>query len=369
MAGRRFLLIVGGYGVVGRRVAARLAPQFPGRVIIAGRRLDRAQALCREIGHGSLARRIDVEDSASIATATEDAALVLACVGQPGRLVLRAAVAQGLAYTDTAPYLVKWRNADAFAAEARRTGARVILGTGLAPGVSSVMAAAGAARAGRLASIESAVLLGAGNETGRDSMTFFLEEASRPFPMLRNGREVHVRPFTEPASIAFPEPLGSRDCYLFPFSDVVLYPRTLGAPAAVSRLALDPPSSAALLAALLALRMPIVVLKAFSAAARLRRNQPATFGLCVTVTGDRGTARYRLGGGDQAAITACAAAEFCRSLAENEITRAGIWCAEEVVPPQPFFAKLAAEGYRVEETFRPASPAGAPAAGAGVGSV
>jgi uncharacterized protein YbjT (DUF2867 family) len=38
------LLIVGGYGVVGRRIAALLAPDFPGRVVITGRKLDSAQS-------------------------------------------------------------------------------------------------------------------------------------------------------------------------------------------------------------------------------------------------------------------------------------------------------------------------------------
>jgi hypothetical protein len=133
----------------------------------------------------------------------------------------------------------------------------------------------------------------------------------------------------------------------------------LGVSNAVSRLAIDPSSSGSLLAALLALRTPMPLLKVFGKAARFRRNLPATFGLTVTVTGVAGTACYRLAGTDQAAITAFAAAEFCRILLDDEMTSAGIWCAEQVVAPQPFFAKLAAAGYRVEETFSPAAPAGA----------
>jgi NAD(P)-dependent dehydrogenase (short-subunit alcohol dehydrogenase family) len=36
------ILIVGGYGVVGRRIAAELGPDYPGRVIVAGRSRARA---------------------------------------------------------------------------------------------------------------------------------------------------------------------------------------------------------------------------------------------------------------------------------------------------------------------------------------
>ncbi len=65
------ILIVGGYGVVGRRIAAQLAPRFPGRVLIAGRDERQAEALCRELGQGTRVRRMDVEDAASIEPALD----------------------------------------------------------------------------------------------------------------------------------------------------------------------------------------------------------------------------------------------------------------------------------------------------------
>lgn len=45
------ILLVAGYGV-GRRIAALLAPEFRNRVVIAGRKLLRAKALCTKLGHG-----------------------------------------------------------------------------------------------------------------------------------------------------------------------------------------------------------------------------------------------------------------------------------------------------------------------------
>ena len=47
------ILVVGGYGAVGRRIAAQLPPRFPGRVLIAGLDERRAEASCRERGHGT----------------------------------------------------------------------------------------------------------------------------------------------------------------------------------------------------------------------------------------------------------------------------------------------------------------------------
>ncbi len=42
----------GGYGVVGSRIAADLAPDYPGRVVVAGRNAERASATAAAIGHG-----------------------------------------------------------------------------------------------------------------------------------------------------------------------------------------------------------------------------------------------------------------------------------------------------------------------------
>src|SRR6188474_176757 len=53
------ILIAGSYGVVGRRIAALLAPSFVGRVVIAARDETKASALARQLGQGTRGRRHD----------------------------------------------------------------------------------------------------------------------------------------------------------------------------------------------------------------------------------------------------------------------------------------------------------------------
>src|SRR5687767_3178395 len=107
------ILIVGGYGVVGRRVAAELAPRFAGRVVIAGRDRERAAVLCRALGHGTRPRRVDVNDAMSLGPALEGVGTVMACVAQRERHLLRLSIERGLAYTDLAPGLAFWQGAEA----------------------------------------------------------------------------------------------------------------------------------------------------------------------------------------------------------------------------------------------------------------
>ena len=97
------ILIAGGYGVVGQRIAAELAPDY--RVIVAGRHLEQAKATAAAIGHGVRSRLIDVTVEASIGAAREDVATVVSCIDQPRRRLLHTAIERGLQYTDVTPHL------------------------------------------------------------------------------------------------------------------------------------------------------------------------------------------------------------------------------------------------------------------------
>src|SRR5215203_3833596 len=99
------ILITGVYGTVGGRVAADLAPGYPGRVIVAGRSAEKAAQFAAELGHGVRGRGVDVGDDASVEAALDGVGVVMSCIDQPEPHLLRAAITYGLAYTDIAPHL------------------------------------------------------------------------------------------------------------------------------------------------------------------------------------------------------------------------------------------------------------------------
>ena len=347
------ILITGGYGTVGRRIAEDLAPDYPDRVVVAGRSDERAAGLAAELGHGVRGRRIDVGDPDSVEAALEGVGLVVSCIDQPEPHLLRAAIARGLAYTDIAPHLMTRRPTEAMRAEAAQTGARIVLGTGLAPGISSVLARLGADRVGAVEKVESNVLLSVGDAYGPASRAYLLEEISLPYAVWTEGRETPARPFGGYARVTFPPPLGRRVAYLFPFSDQVFFSKTLGARTALSRLALEPPWLGALLSVLLRLGATAMLGRRAGAQERvqrlgawLRRRYEGRdwYGIVVEVEGTRGTVRASLVGRGQATGTAIGAAAVVRALAEGEDKQPGIWLAEEVVAPEPFFKYLAARG-------------------------
>jgi saccharopine dehydrogenase-like NADP-dependent oxidoreductase len=358
------ILIVGGYGVVGGRIAARLAPEFPGRVVIAGRDEQKAAARCRVLGHGSRARRIDVDDPSSIATALDGVGTVMTCVAQPELHLLRACVTRGLAYTDIAPRLAFWQGAEAMASGARQAGARIVLGAGLSPGVSNMMAARLAKGVGGVDQIETAILLSLGDEYGPDSLHHVLGAVTEPFSVQADGHRREAVPFSAGRRVRFPEPLGARIAYLFPWSDVVYYPKTLGARTSLGRFALEPAWAGALAALLVRagarswLERPGILRghrRAIDGLARLYSRRDS-FALLVTLrSGDR-VIGMSLIGRHQADVTADSAAEFARALVAREVDQPGVWLPEQVIPYERFFARLATLGWKV--TLEESEPLG-----------
>ena len=350
------ILIAGGYGVVGQRIAAELAPGYS--VIVAGRHLEHAKATAAAIGHGVRSRLIDVTVEASIAVALEGVATVVSCIDQPRRSLLHAAIERGLRYTDITPHLVELGSGAAYeeiGAAARASGARVVLGTGIVPGISNVIVRALSHTLGGADVIETSLLLSASDASGPASFDYFVKELTMPFALHVDGFDRPAQAFSDPRVIEFPSPFGPRSAYLFPFSDQVLYPRTMGAQTALTRLAMEPARLGRLLAASVRLgavrlvaqeRVRNVLAKRCSD--RAPNEATARFALRVDVIHDGRSAHATLVGGPQANAAAAGASATVRSLMEGEVSEPGAWMPEQVINPPRFFSRLAEHGLTVE---------------------
>jgi hypothetical protein len=185
-------------------------------VFVAGRHLEEAKATAAAIGHGARGREIDVTVEASIAEALDGIDTVVSCIDQPRRNLLHAAIARGLRYTDITPHLVQLGRGAAYDeidAAARASGARVVLGTGIVPGISNVIVRAVADSLGGVEAIETSLLLSASDPSGPASLDYFLQELTMPFDVHVNGTDHPARAFSDPRVIgrsALRHP--SRDC-------------------------------------------------------------------------------------------------------------------------------------------------------------
>lgn len=353
----RDILIAGGYGVVGRRLAADLAPDYPGRVVVAGRSQTQAGAAASSIGYGVRGRYIDVTAPSSIAEALAGVAVVVSCIDQPGRTLLWAAVERGLGYTDITPHLTelgRGRGYEKIDTAARASGARVVLGAGIVPGISNVMARRLADALGGADEIETSLLLNAGDISGPASFDYFLQELAMPFNIHVDGKDRPARAFSAPRLVEYPPPVGAQLSYLFPFSDQVLYPRTMAVRTALTRLAIEPRwlSRALSLIARSGISHLLAIEAIRHAIARRRKADPTDrgerFALRVDVRRSDKSGYATLLGQTQADAAAAGAAGVTRALIDKEITSPGAWMPEQVVDPGPFVWRLATKGLKVK---------------------
>jgi saccharopine dehydrogenase (NAD+, L-lysine-forming) len=168
-----------------------------------------------------------VTERSSIAAALEGVAVVVSCIDQPGRALLWAAIERGLRYTDITPHLTELGRGARYEridAAARASGARLVLGTGIVPGISNVMVRMLADMLGGVDEIETSLLPNAADVSGPASFDYFLQELAMPFDIHVDGKDGTIRPFSAPRLVEYPPPAGARLSYLFPFSDQVLTP-------------------------------------------------------------------------------------------------------------------------------------------------
>jgi saccharopine dehydrogenase (NAD+, L-lysine-forming) len=344
MAPERDILVVGGYGVVGRRLAALLEAAHPGRVVVAGRH--------PETGGDARARRMDVDDPASIEAALEGVGTVVACVRQREPHLLRSALGRGLAYTSIAPPWIPWPDVRDLDREARRSGARIVLAAGIEPGISSILARIAAGRLGSVDSIETALLLDIGDAYGSDSMAFLMEELGLSYQVFENGSERPAAAFGASKRVRFPAPVGERRAYTIPFRDQLYYPHTLGARTAIARIAIDPPWIARAVSMLVHLGArariarggahgPVSVLVE---RLRGRHRGEDRFALLVEVSGQGGLVRATLLGRRQAQATAIGVFAIAEALHLGEMAVSGVHLAEQVIAPARFLERLASHG-------------------------
>jgi short subunit dehydrogenase-like uncharacterized protein len=338
------ILVIGGYGEVGGRLAALLDEAYPGRVIRAGRNPSRAAR--------KPARFVDVDKPESIDEALEGVGVVAACVLPREPHLLKAVVRRGLAYTSIAPLVLPWHEVQALHDEARETGARVILASGIEPGISSMLVRSAIQVLGGAHTIESALLLSIGDAFGADSMAFILREMVQPYQVKIDGRERTIHAFEHPRRVQFPPPIGTRTAYTMAFTDQRYYPMTLGARTAMARIALDPPWLGPVIAGLLKLGGRAWLARRagrgalYGAAERLQQRYRGrdSFALVVEVRrGDRAI-RASLLGRTQARAAALGAFATVCALADREQEKPGVWLAEQALDPARFLERLARHG-------------------------
>lgn len=290
------ILVLGGYGRVGRVVAAQLAERYPRKVVAAGRRIEKAEALAYKTHGRVLPLALDLENPGDLSAALNDAKLVVTCVERPDDALARACLTRGLHYLDVSASYRGQQRVVALGNLARRQGAAAVVGSGLVPGLSNLLAAQLARRFTLLAQLDIYLLLGLGDVHGEDAVRWLLASTGHRFSVKTLGRFQSVQSLTDAQSATFPGDSRPRKTYRFDFADQHTLPLTTGAAGAATRLCFDSRVVTRLLVTLnrLGVKLRAVPPRALSTLVARLNLGSARFALVVEAKGRVNTSETRL---------------------------------------------------------------------------
>lgn len=233
------ILIIGGYGNVGRIIATELSQRFPGQVIIAGRNYQRAKALALELGHQVTPMALDIARIDTHETALKDVGMVVMCLDQESLEFVRLCIRRGIHYIDISASYSLLAQIENFNPEAEAARATVVLSVGLAPGLTNLLVKHCQSKVPDMTYADIYILMGMGDIHGDAALQWTLANLNREFSIRGNRGTQQVRSFTDGKSTVFPGRLGKRTAYRFNFSDQHVLTQTLGLQSVATRLCFD----------------------------------------------------------------------------------------------------------------------------------
>lgn len=234
MSDRPRILIVGGYGVFGRRAAERLAREADLEIIVAGRSLEQARTMAANLSHSAAAK---VEAATVDATRPDPA--VLAAL-QPAVVInasgpfqaqdftlAKAAIAVGAHYIDLADasdFVSAFAGDAGLDAAARGAGVLAVTGASSVPAISAAAVDHFAPMFAQLTAVRHGISPGNSFDPGAATTASILGAVGKPFEIKRNGAWSTVHGWQGVSEHRFPT-LGRRWMSHCNVPDLQLFPR------------------------------------------------------------------------------------------------------------------------------------------------
>lgn len=355
------VLILGAAGRAGRAVLTSLftLPEIIEAVFLGD---GDAESLTRMASHPApfplYLRYLDAGDRRSLRERLSEVELVLGCLG-PFHLheerIVRAVLESGCDYLSLCDDARITREILSRKDEAASTGSRILLGCGMAPGLSNLLAMRAASRLEKVERLAFFWRLEGVLSLGEASVRQLAHSLTGKAFILRNGREDRVRAGSWLEVVDFPPPAGSSLLYFLDRPEPLTVSRRLGeVKEAWFKAGIGQRSEDFLLQILARLgeegyaELLMGLLRLAGGKGRLCREGPCSSFLRVTAEGRRGGESRRVHlacGGDYYRVTGCLAAAAVEWILDSD-PPPGIYTPEEVLDHPRVFRLLGRSGLR-----------------------
>ncbi|WP_395835891.1 saccharopine dehydrogenase [Archangium violaceum] len=346
------VVLVGGYGMVGAQLAKLLRERHPDLpLVIAGRRLEPAESLARQLG-GAVGAVVDVRAPSPLAGLAARPRAVISLVNDPEDHLLLSASSDGVAVLD----ITRWTSrlkAAVLRLAGKPSRAPVLLSSAWMAGLVPRLVAGAAWRLGRVERIEVGIRFSLSDQAGPDSVEY-MDRLGLSFEVTEGGEERQVVPLTDGRRVTFSDGRSTR-VFRLDTPEQATLPVVLGARTVATRLGFDSGAVTWGLAAMQ--RLGVLRLLQHPRLTSLRRALLASNGTggeaawVADVEGERGAARIEVvdprGQAHLTAVGALMGAERLLGLDGAPPPAAGVWLPEHDPRPESALATLRACGVQV----------------------
>ncbi len=242
------ILIVGGYGAVGRVIAQTLADKFPGLVIVAGRSYEKANALAKASDGKVKPYQLDLTTAHENPEILDGVAAVVMCLDVPDMRFIQQILQRGIHYIDITANDEILQQIEALADVAKVGGSTAVLSVGLSPGLTNLLAKYVQTQFDNIHQINIHILLGLGDAHGAAATRWTVQNLNADYTIRENGKPRQVSSFVEHKLAYFPDDFRKKEVYRFNLADQHVVTRTLDLPSVSTWITFDPNSSAILMA-------------------------------------------------------------------------------------------------------------------------
>lgn len=356
------IVVLGGCGDMGSYVVRDLVAHTAHTVAIADYRVDRARALAEEFGDRARGVFVDAEDPASLVGVLEGADVAVGCIGPFYHFapqMARAAIAARVSYVDICDDWGPIEEVFGLDEAARAAGVSIVCGLGWTPGITNVMARAGADELDRVETVRVYWGGGAADSEGLAVVAHVLFAINGRVPTYRDGEWVDVPAGADGEVVSFPEPLGRVHVSHCGHPEPMTIPRTIQARTVFLKGGLTPNWNNWLGETLVKLGLGKTHRRIMTTARIVHRLEGIIGAGGVPCSGARVDVVGVKDGQARTLSYACAdkmgrltgipAAIGAAMLARGEISRPGVHAPEGIVEPGPFFAALAERGILIHQ--------------------
>lgn len=233
------ILVLGGYGTLGRRISQAIAAIPSAECVIGGRNPQKAGSFA---GENTKVVAVNVYDPVSLRRALEGVFAVVNTVGPfqgHDYTVAETCAGMGIHYVDLAAARAYVEGITRLQRRAHQKNCLIVSGAGSVPALSAALVETLVPEFDRLTEIHTCISPGNKNPLGVGTVRAILSYTGNPLRLKDQGRWHYAYGWSKPKVVSFPKPVGKRRVYLCDVPDLDIFPTRYGAQTVTFRAGLE----------------------------------------------------------------------------------------------------------------------------------